>query len=279
MSTATYGIVLGLLAPVLWSSSGMFVKILTLDPLPITALRALIAGVALAPFLRLGGLRINMALILLLVGYTVSIVAYVTAVRLTTAANAIALVSTAPAWVLAFCWVAARRVVWNMAWPVLVILVGVAFLLAEPRVGRSLEGNLIALCGGAGFALFTFFLPRVNLHGPGLVSLCNLFAAALLFATGTVTIDPRQVAAWEWAVLVYLGVVQIGLATLCFAAALRRIPTMQGSILAMLEPILAPIWVYLAIGETPSIYGAVGFMFILAGIVIDFLIRRRALNG
>jgi drug/metabolite transporter (DMT)-like permease len=257
----------------------MFVKILTLDPLPIAGLRALIAGVALAPFLRLKGLRINGALIVMLAAYTVSVVAYVTSVKLTTAANAIALISTAPGWVLLMSWVVAGKVIWRLAWPVLVILLGVAVLLAEPQIGRSLDGNLIALCGGLGFGMFTFFLPRVNLNGPGLVSLCNLVAAAVIVATGTVFVDLGSVAVWEWSALLYLGVVQIGLATLCFAGALRRIPAMQASILALLEPLLAPIWVYLAIGEAPSLYGAVGFAFILAGIVIDFLIRRQDLSG
>ncbi|HEX7927255.1 MAG TPA: DMT family transporter [bacterium] len=279
MPPATAGIALGLLAPLLWSSSGMFVKILTLEPLAITAVRALIAGVVLAPWLRLRGLRVNGALILLLIGYTASICCYVVAVKLTTAANAIALISTAPAWVLVFSWVAARRILWGMAWPVLLILAGVAAMLAEPHVGRSLEGNLIALGGGLGFGLFTFFLPRVNIRGPGMVSLTNLVAGVAVLATGLVALDPAKVATWEWAALLYLGLVQIGLATLCFAAAMQRIPAMQASILALLEPLLAPIWVYLAIGESPSAYGAVGFACILTGIVADFLIRRRQLTG
>jgi drug/metabolite transporter (DMT)-like permease len=279
LSAPATGVLLGLLAPVLWSSSGLFVKLLTLDALPIAGLRALIAGLALAPLLRPAGLRVNGALLLMLAGYTASVAGYVAAVKLTTVANAIALVSTAPAWVLLMSWAAARRVIWTLAWPVLLILAGVGALLSEPAVGRSLEGNLIALGAGAGFGVFTFFLPRVHLSGPGLVSLCNLVAAAVILPIAAQGIDPGRIAAWEWAALVYLGVVQIGLATLCFAAALRRIPAMQGSILALLEPLLAPLWVYLAIGELPSAHGAAGFAFILAGILADFLLRRRQLNA
>lgn len=279
LSAPSAGVLLGLLAPVLWSSSGLFVKVLTLDALPIAGLRALIAGLALAPLLRPAGLRVNGALVLLLAGYTVSVAGYVTAVKLTTVANAIALVSTAPAWVLLMSWAAARRVIWSLAWPVLLILAGVGALLSEPAVGRSLEGNLIALGAGVGFGVFTFFLPRVNLGGPGLVSLCNLVAAAAILPFAAAGIDPGGIAVWEWAALLYLGVVQIGLATVCFAAALRRIPATQGSILALLEPLLAPLWVYLAIGELPSAHGAAGFAFILAGIVADFALRRRRLRG
>ncbi len=272
------GVLLALLAPLLWSSSGMFVKVLSLEALPLAGLRALIAGLALAPFLRVRGLRLNGALLALLVGYAGSATGYVTAVKLTTAANAIALIPTAPAWVLLFTWAEERRIRWPLAGPVLLTLAGVGAMLAEPAVGRSMEGNAIALLAGICFGLFTFFLPRVPLSGPGLVSLCNLVTAAVIFPAGAFALDLGRVAVWEWAALLYLGLVQIGLATLCFAGALRRIPVMQVSVLALLEPLLAPVWVYLAIGETPSAYGAVGFACILAGILADFAIRRRGVG-
>src|SRR5262249_1392774 len=155
-----------------------------------------------------------------------SIACYVVAVKLTTVANAIALISTAPAWVLIFSWVAARHILWVMAWPVTLILVGVVVMLAEPQVGRTFQGNLIALAGGLGFGTFTFFLPRITIRGPGMVSLTNLVAGVAILATGMVAMDPGKVAVWEWAALLYLGLVQIGLATLCFAAAMTRIPPM-----------------------------------------------------
>ena len=100
----------------------MFVKLLTLDAVPLAGLRALFAGLALAPFLRVKGLRLDATLAALLVSYTVSHVGYVAAVKLTTAANAIALVSTAPAWVLLLSWAAARRVAWAMAFAAVVSL-------------------------------------------------------------------------------------------------------------------------------------------------------------
>jgi drug/metabolite transporter (DMT)-like permease len=269
------GILLGLLAPLLWSSSGMFVKLLTLDAVPLAGLRALFAGLALAPFLRVKGLRLDATLAALLVSYTVSHVGYVAAVKLTTAANAIALVSTAPAWVLLLSWAAARRVAWAAALPVAMILAGVGIMLAEPASGHSLEGNLLALLAGAGFGVFTFSLPRSRISGPGLVSLCNLATAGIVFAAQPSGLRVAGIAPWEWAALVYLGTIQIGLATVCFAAALRRIPALQGSILALLEPLLAPIWVYWAVGELPSAYGLAGAACILGGIVSDALLRTR----
>jgi drug/metabolite transporter (DMT)-like permease len=275
---AGLGIALGLLAPVLWSSSGLFVKILPLAPVPLAALRALLAGAALAPFVRPRALRLaelwTVAGAGMLVSYTLSVLCYISAVRLTTAANAIALVSTAPAWVVALTWLAERRVRWVLAWPVGLVLAGVAVMLAEPAVGRSLEGNLLGLAGGLAFGLFTFTLPRVRMPVVGRVAACNLIAGAALFLASPAQILAVRLAPLDWLALAYLGAIQIGLATVCFAFALTRISAAEASVLALLEPLLAPLWVYLAIGEAPSAFGAAGGVFILGGIGVDLFVRR-----
>lgn len=256
----------------------MFVNILPVAPVPLAGLRALIAGVTLAPFWRPRKLKpaalLTPALAVLLVAYTLSVLCYVISVRLTTAANAIALVSTAPAWVVALTWLAERRVRWQLAWPVGLVLVGVAVLLAEPGVGRSVEGNLLGLCGGLAFGLFTFFLPRVRLPAVERVALCNLVAAAALFAAAPEAFFAVRLGVVHWLAMAYLGAIQIGLATVCFAAALARISAARASVLALLEPLLSPLWVYLAIGEAPSRYGFAGGVFILGGIVVNLRGRR-----
>jgi len=270
----SWSIALALLAPVLWSTSGLFVKILPIAPVPLAALRALIAGVTLAPFWRPRGLTLSWPLAVMLASYTLSVLCYVSAVRLTTAANAIALVSTAPAWVAALTWIAERRVRWLLVPPVALVLAGVAIVLAEPAAGRSVEGNLLGLGGGLAFGLFIFFLPRVRQPVVGRVVLCNLFAAAALFLASPGAILAVRPGLWDWVALAYLGAIQIGLATVCFAAALTRISAAQASVLTLLEPLLSPLWVYLAIGEKPSAYGFAGGAFILGGILVDLLVRR-----
>ncbi len=270
------GILLALLAPVLWSSSGVFVKALQLEPLPLAGLRALIAGLALAPFLRLRQVRPGPALAVLLLAYTASVFAFVQATKLTTAANVIALVSTAPAWVLLLTWAAARRVVWSQAGPVGIMLAGVAVLLLEPHGGGAADtqGNLLGLMGGITFGVFTFLVPRVRLSPVGLVSLCNLAAAVLLVLASPAAYRLAEISGLQWLALLYLGVVQIGVATVCFAAALQRIPATHASMLALLELLLNPVWVFLLLREAPSGYGYAGLALILGGVMADAWTRR-----
>jgi drug/metabolite transporter (DMT)-like permease len=274
LSATGQGVLLALLAPVLWSTSGLFVKILPLEALTLAGLRALIAGLVLAPFLRPRYLRPSFALLAVLLSYAVSVTAFVASVKLTTAANSIALVSTAPAWVLLLTWIAARRVQWPQAAPVALVLVGVAIMLSEPGTGSSLRGNQFALLAGLGFGVFTFFLTRVHMPTPALIALSNLSAAALVFAIVPSAWALAEISWVSWLALAYLGSVQIALATWCFGAALRRIPAMRASVLALLEPLLSPLWVFLAIGETPSLYGFTGGVCILGGILADFWTRR-----
>jgi drug/metabolite transporter (DMT)-like permease len=276
-SAMTAGLAFGLLAPLLWSSSALFVKILPFAPIPLAAARSLIAGLALAPFWRFRNFRFTPELAVLVLSYTVTVGCYITALRLTTAANAIALQSTAPIWVLGLTWMAERRVRWLLAPPVGLVLVGVVVMLAEPAKAmanpRGVEGNAIALVAGAAFGLFSFYLPRVNLPAAGRIGLSNLGAGIVLFLASPQAFLAMHPTSLEWVGLLYLGAIQIAMATMFFAAAMVRLSVMQVSVLSLLEPILSPVWVYVAIGERPSTYGLAGGLCILAGIAADFAIR------
>jgi drug/metabolite transporter (DMT)-like permease len=78
----------------------------------------------------------------------------------------------------------------------------------------------------------------------------------------------------DWLSLAYLGGIQVGLAYICFYAALKRISTTQAAILTLLEPVLNPVWVFLAVGELPSSYGFAGAGLIISGVLVDAWLRR-----
>ncbi|HEX7927254.1 MAG TPA: DMT family transporter, partial [bacterium] len=106
--------------------------------------------------------------------------------------------------------------------------------------------------------------------------LCNLFAAASLFLIFPGAFRFAEFARSDWAVLAFLGVFQIAAGHLCFTAALQRIPATQAAVLALGEPLLNPVWVYLFLGEAPSTYGFAGLAVILAGVLADFWARQGA---
>jgi drug/metabolite transporter (DMT)-like permease len=60
----------------------------------------------------------------------------------------------------------------------------------------------------------------------------------------------------DLAALVFLGVVQIGVAYVCFGFGVARVAALEASLIGMIEPVLNPVWVFLALGEKPG-WGAV----------------------
>lgn len=273
------GMGLVLAAAVLWSTSGFFIKILTLESIPLTAVRAGIAFVALAPFARWRAVRLDRNLLVLALAFTATQLFFVISTRWTTAANAIALQSTAPVWVFLAGCLAARRVNLPLLWPILIILGGIAVMLAEPVQGTSLAGNLVGLLSGTTFATTQFFFKRVNQPAVGVVALSNLVTLAICLSIQPTILRGISIPAWEWVSLVYLGAIQIGMGMVLFTTGVDRISVGQASVLTLIEPLLNPVWVFLAIGEAPSAYGLAGFALILGGILFDLWTRLRLPPG
>ncbi|MBI3991763.1 MAG: DMT family transporter [Candidatus Lambdaproteobacteria bacterium] len=272
----TAGMLLVLGAAVLWSSNGMFIKLLTVGPLTVTGLRALVAGLVLAPTIRARHFRNGWPLAVVLVSYAVLVLCFVTATKWTTAANAIAIQSTSPGWVFLFTALAERKLAARLVPPQLAILAGIGIFLLEPAHGTSFHGNLVALVAGVTFAVFTMAYARLRHPGIGIISLCNLLTFGALWAIRPQAFPFAQIVPTDWLMLLYLGSVQVGLAFCLFTQAMLRIPPTQVAVLCLLEPLLNPVWVYLAVGEAPSTYGYTGAVAVLCGIVWDSLLRHRA---
>ncbi len=275
MSSHSVGVLLALAAAGLWSTSGLFVKVLAIDPLPLTALRCAMAGVILAPLLRSFKFRVGWEMAVLAVWYLLVSLTWVTATKWTTAANAIALQSTSPAWVFLVSCLLARRILWRFSAPIGIILAGLAVILLEPVGGTSFRGNLLGLVSGIAFAGTAIFYARVNRPVIEVMVQINLAAALALFLMAPGAFRFAEYTGAEWLSLAYLGGVQVGLGHICFYSALKRIGPSRAAILALLEPLLNPIWVYLAIGEVPSLHGFVGGGLVLSGIGVDAWLRRR----
>jgi drug/metabolite transporter (DMT)-like permease len=273
-SGAGVGVVYVLIGALLWSTGGVALKSMAIPSLTVAGSRALIAGLFLAPFLMRLRWRWDWRLVPLVGGYASTVLSFTVAIRMTSAADAIALVYTAPAWVFLMTCVAERRVPWRMTPPVILVLAGLCIILAQPATGSSVAGNLIAIGAGLGYGVFTFFVPRLRQPPIALVSLCNLCAAAILFGLFPSAIPWAGVPWPDWGLLLYAGIVQIALGHVFFMSALSRIPATQASIVALAEPLLNPVWVFLFLGEIPSAYGVAGLSVILCGVVVDLVLRR-----
>ena len=265
------GTILVLITAVLWSTGGVSIKFVQASPALIAVMRSLVAGLVLLPLIRPRSIRLSWAAVGLILSYALTMGTFVTATKWTTAANAIALQYSAPLWLFAAGLVlrTVKPSVRRSA-PMLLVLAGITLFLQEPARGTSFKGNIMALVSAVGFALTTVFLRLLRReHGLTLVSLCNL-ASALLIAP--LVRDWGQLGALGasgWTCLVYLGACQIALAYILYAKALTRVRPLKAATIVLIEPVLNPLWVFILIGEKPSVYAIAGAVVMLTGVALD----------
>jgi drug/metabolite transporter (DMT)-like permease len=267
-----------LAAAVLWSLGGVLAKADAFHEWPsesrglvLAFWRATFAGLALLPAVRRP--RWRPALVPMVASFTVMNVAYLSAVVWTTAANAIWLQSTAPLWVcLIGVALLGERLDRRDLVPLACGAAGVGLILwcelrglATAELRREHLGVLLGLVAGVTYAAVVLCLRRLRDEDSAwLVAVNHLAAAAAMgpfvFALG---IWPSG---WQWPLLAALGVVQMGLPYLLFARGLRHIGSQEAAGIALLEPVLMPLWVLLIGQEQPAWWSLAGGGLILVGL-------------
>lgn len=200
-----------------------------------------------------------------------------------TAANTFVLMSTGPFFVAVFGWIFLRERVPLRTWiAIAAALAGVTLMFADGLgAGRSL-GNLLALGVATAFALNVVVLRRMHASVDmvpavmiaGLISI----AVALPFAL------PLEPTARDLAVLAPMGCLQLGLGCLLMTRATRFLAAGEIGLLSLIETILAPLWVWLGVGERASALALAGAAVVLGALLANEWVglrraRARAVAG
>jgi len=266
-------------AAALWSTGGLFIKWTTVSAVELTFGRSLLAAVTVALFTRREGFRLNAMTALTSVLYAALLLLFVVATKLTTAANAIFLQYTAPLYVLVleplFYKEKFRRADLSV---VAVCVVGMSLFFVGRLRPQDVSGNVAALLSGLCFAFYILLLrhphtQRVNrassvIYGNLLLVLCTAPAGLAAF---------DQMTRWDALSVLYLGVVQIGLAYTLFTLGMARgVRSLDAGIVGYIEPVLNPVWVYLFLGERPSAWAIVGGSIIIAAVGAHAVLSARS---
>lgn len=252
---------------VLWSLGGVLIKWVHWNPLAIAGMRSLIGGVVIALIFR-KELKFTGSFEQLgaAAAYAGTVVLFVVANKLTTAANAILLQYTAPVYVALFSpWFLGERARGNDWLSLAVILVGMLLFFGDELSLDGYLGNGVALASGFCFAWLTLFLRRHREESAiSALVLGNLLAGLI----GLPFMFQSMPDASSWIGLLLLGVVQLGLPYVMYALALRHIRAVEGILLPMIEPVLNPLWVFLLLGETPGPLALLGGTIILGAVMV-----------
>ena len=260
-------------AALLWSSGGLFIKIAPMPPLAVACGRAIVASVfylaVLRPDLRNARLATGLA-------YAGCVVTFVTATRLTTAANAIFLQYTGPAYVLVLSPLLLNEPFERLdAICVALSLGGMALFFVDKLEAGQLAGNVIATFSGVFFALTVLLIRRDAKSGSG-DAIPSMMLGNLLAALGTVPFAGALLHLSERGalVLLYLGVMQLGVSYWLFARGVRRVPAAEASLISMLEPVCNPLWVLLGTGERPGPWSITGGAIVLGAVALRTLVKQ-----
>jgi drug/metabolite transporter (DMT)-like permease len=266
------------LAALMWSTSGMLGKLIALPGPTMACFRALFAAAALLPLLRPGKISFRPAMIGMVACFATMNVCYVTAITLTTAANAIFLQYTAPAWMFLASVLWLREPLDRRSLASLVVgMAGIGVIVVGSWQNASL-GVALGLVAGAtygGVAVFlrvlrdedSFWLTTINHLVSGLVVLPFVFQRPEWSPTG-VTLG-------QWAGLAIYGGVQMAIPYVLFSRSLTVVTPQEAGLITLLEPVLNPVFTWMAVGEVPAAPTILGGAIILAGVGWRYLGRRR----
>jgi len=261
---------LAIAAALLFSTGGAAIKTAAFTGMQVSSVRAGIAALALLVFAR-GRVTWSWPVVAVAAVYAVSLTLFVNATKLTTAANAIFLQSTAPLYIVVLGPLLLRERLRPRDGVYLAAVAGglaICFVAAPDATTTAPDparGNLLGVLCSVAWALTLIGLRWAGRSQAGVglsaVIVGNLFAcvAGLPFAWPL-----PSAPAGEWATLIYLGVVQIGLAYVCLTRAMSRLPALDASLLLLLEPVLNPVWTWLVRGENPGQWVLVGGAVIVA---------------
>lgn len=154
-------------------------------------------------------------------------------------------------------------------------LAGLVLLFSDKLEPGALLGNLAALASGLAFALM-FLFTRMQKDGHPLQSLMLSHVIAAVLSLGIAVFQPLPVVSLpSFGAIVALGIGQIGLAAVFFSYGIKRVSALTANLLAVIEPVFNPVWVFLLLGETPSAWTLAGGSLILVSVALATVIGAR----
>jgi len=256
---------------ILWSTSGLFIKLIALNPMAIAGLRSAIAALFIVALMR-NKLHFSFSRTQLLgaLAYALTMLLFVSATKMTTAANAILLQYTAPvSTALLGAWLLKEKVT-KFDWSIITVVIGGMFLFFIDRISLiGFWGNIMAIGSGVTLSYFIICMRLQKDESPLETAVLGNIFTALLCLPFYFQQAPSGI---EWVILLYMGIFQIGLSFLIFSHAIKYVPALESVLIQTFDPLLNPIWVWLIIGEAPGRWAIFGGIIVVGAVTVRSII-------
>jgi drug/metabolite transporter (DMT)-like permease len=274
MSSAVRARVALLAAAALMSTGGAAIKLCALTSWQVASFRSGVAVLALLWLTPVTRRHFDARALLAGAAYAATMILFVLGNKLTTAANTIFLQSTAPLYIVLLApWLLREPVRRSDLGVMAAMGLGLAlfFIGEQPSFASApdpVRGNLIAALDGVTWActiMAVRWMSRDPARSIGAMLMTGNTLAFLVCLP--LALPVHGASAVDWLVVVYLGVVQIGLAYVLVSAGLRHVTALEGVLLLLLEPVLNPLWAGLVQGERPGVWALLGGAIILTATI------------
>jgi drug/metabolite transporter (DMT)-like permease len=279
LNTLTKHRFLAICAPVFWSLTGVVVRLLESadqwqanfyrsGSLAVFMLMYLLLRyrMKLVPLLRKSGFKAVLG------GFCVGVAMFcnIIAIAHTSVANATLMMAVGPMVAAIAGGIVLGEVVSKVTWlAIFIAAIGIAIMVGGNPLDGGIFGDLIALVGMMGFGCYAVVLRTgKNVDMTPAVFYAGMFSAiaagivSILFGAGLVV--PLTDAVYCG----FLGVVQLGIGSILFAIASAVVPAVELTLIALGEPLLAPVWVWIAVGEVPATSTFTGGFVLLTAVLI-----------
>lgn len=260
-----------IIASILWSTGGLFIKIIDWNPMAIAGMRSGISALVMIAYLRHlpEKHKIKPITILGALSYAFLLICFVIATKLTKSANAILLQYTSPIWVIIFSYLFLKSKIKKQdILTLFLVFCGMILFLSNELQAGNLLGNFVGMLSGIFMAIFVMLLQRQEDTPAIYVTLLgNLFT--FLFAIPFYFISTPSVHTTIG--IFILGVFQLGIPYVFYTKAATHVSSLQATLIPILEPLLNPFWVFLVTGENPGFLSIIGGLIVISSVLMHEL--------
>ena len=192
----------------------------------------------------------------------------------TTVTNAVFLMSTGPLWAALASYFFLKKIVGLKT--IIAItgsMIGIAVMFSQGLQSSNYLGNIIIL--GVPIC-FAFQLTLINKRSDIDYMPSTFLAGIFVLLVGVLTITDHSISTRDLSIILFMGAFQVGLGFVLITIGSRYIPPHRAALYILLEPVLAPIWAWVGVGETPQIIELIGGLIVFAFVtwrLIDQLIE------
>ena len=202
---------------------------------------------------------------------------FLLALTLTTVANTQAIVCLAPFTGALAGWVLLRERLPTRTFVAMAFaMAGVTLMFVESLGTGRMIGNVVALFVPLAYGVNVAILRKSHAQA-------DMVMAVLIgsFISALVTLPlawPFQASSHDLTLLAFMGIVQLAIGCILFVRATPHLMAAEISLIGLLESLLAPLWVWIGVGERPSDVALIGGLIVIGSLLLNevFALRRKA---